>query len=94
MLVDINGDDMTATEDLSYAPREGKVPTNILMERDWDIKGWPSLHPDGKFGLHHKRKIKLTDQNYFVQRIRIADRRFEENAGYVFAVCCLQYSTY
>ena len=61
MLVDINGDDIVGNDDLSFAPGEGKVPSNILMEKDWDIKGWPSLHPDGKFGLHHKRKIKLTD---------------------------------
>ena len=88
MLVDINGDDIAGKDDLSFAPGEGKVPSNILMEKDWDIKGWPSLHPDGKFGLHHESKIKLTDQNYFVQRIRNEDGTFEENPGYVFAATC------
>ena len=58
---------------------------NILMDDDWDIRAWPSLHPDGKFGLKYKRNIKITDQRYFLQRIRNADRRFEENPGYVFA---------
>ena len=69
----------------SFAPGEGKVPKNILVDDDWDIKAWPSLHPDGRFGLHQNRKIKLSDQKYFVQRIRNKDRRFEENPGYVFA---------
>ena len=82
---DINGEEVVDKDDLSFAPGEGKIPSNILMEKDWDIKGWPTLHPDGQFGLHHKREVRLTDQNYFVQRIRNADRRFEENAGYVFA---------
>ena len=58
---------------------------NFLREKDWDIKAWPSLHPDGKYGLHHKRNRNLSDQKYFVQRIRNKDRRFEENPGYVFA---------
>ena len=55
------------------------------MDDDWDIRSWPSLHPDGKYGLHNKRKVKLSNPNYFVQRIRNEDRRFEENPGYVFA---------
>ena len=69
MLLDINGDDIAGNDDLSFAPGEGKVPSNILMEKDWDIKGWPSLHPDGKFGLHHKRKIKLADRNNVVTKV-------------------------
>ena len=37
MLVDINGDDILDENDLSFAPGEGKIPSNILMEKDWDI---------------------------------------------------------
>ena len=55
------------------------------MDNDWDIKAWPSLHPDGKYGLHYTRKIRLSDKKYFVQRIGNKNRRFEENPGYVFA---------
>ena len=85
LLANDDGEEIIEAEDFSFAPGEGKTPCNILMDRDWDIKAWPSLHPDGKFGLHHKRKVRITDQNYFVQRIRNSDRRFEENPGYVFA---------
>ena len=65
MLVTDDGEDVMDDEDFSFASGEGKTPTNILMDRDWDIKAWPTLHPDGKFGLHHKRHVNLTDQNYF-----------------------------
>jgi hypothetical protein len=85
MLVNEDGEEVAKHDDFSFAPGEGKTPKNILMEKDWDIKAWPSLHPDGKYGLHHSRKIKLSDQKYLVQRIRNKDRRFEENPGYVFA---------
>ena len=85
MLINDDGEEIHEHDDFEFAPGEGKIPKNILTEDDWDIKAWPSLHPDGKFGLHHKRKVKLSDQKYFVQRIRNRDRRFEENPGYVFA---------
>ena len=85
MLVDDDGEDIHVEDEFSFAPGEGKLPKNIMLDTDWDIKAWPSLHPDGKFGLNHSRKRKLTDQKYFVQRIRNKDRRFEENPGYVFA---------
>jgi hypothetical protein len=50
--------------DLNFAPAEGKIPENFLDQEDWDIKSWPTLHPDGKFGMDHPRKVKLTKQNY------------------------------
>ena len=85
MLANDDGKEYEEPDNLSFAPGEGNIPQNILMDEDWDIKAWPSLHPDGKFGLNHKRKLNLSDQKYFVQRIRNKDRRFEENPGYVFA---------
>ena len=85
MLVNDDGEEIPEDYDFSFAPGEGKIPTNIYLDDDWDIKAWPSLHPDGKYGLHHKRSVHLSDQKYFVQRIRNKDRRFEENPGYVFA---------
>ena len=51
---------------MAFAPGEGKVPTNILKEEDWDVKAFPNLHPTGTNGLHESREIKnLTDQQYF-----------------------------
>ena len=83
MLTDEN--ERKQTRELSFAPAEGNHPTNILNEKDWDIKSWPALHPDGRFGHHHKRKTKLTYQYYFCQRILNQDQRFSKSPGFIFA---------
>lgn len=62
---------------LDFAPGEGKKPVNFLDQKDFDIKTWPTLLPDGKFGLSHERKVKLTKQNYFQQRLLNVDDRFQ-----------------
>jgi hypothetical protein len=67
IFADENG--QKTTKEISFAPAEGNCPTNLLDEKDWDIKSWPALHPDGRFGLHYKRKTKLTHQQYFCHRI-------------------------
>ena len=69
---------------LSIAPGEGKLPTNILEEQDWDIKSFPCLYPDGKNSLHSDRPLKITEQEYFNQRILNKDSRFCQNLGFVF----------
>ena len=48
------------------------------------FSSWPVLHPDGKFGRDHKRKVRLTSQQYFQQRILNKDERFAKTHGYVF----------
>ena len=72
-------------ESLSFAPGEGKVPENILMTQNWDIDAFPMKHPDGRSGLHQSRERKLSDQYYFVQRIRNKDERFSSDPAYTFA---------
>ena len=42
-------------------------------------------HPDGRNNLHQQRDKKLSEQYYFVQRIRNRDTRFSEDPAYVFA---------
>ena len=42
-------------------------------------------HPDGKNGLHQERLKKLSDQYYFVQRLRNKDQRFSTDPAYAFA---------
>jgi hypothetical protein len=77
----------TVEQKTSFAPGEGKVPTNILKEDKWDIKSFPDIHPTGKNGLHQKRTIKgLTDQQYIEQRLKNKDNRFEQCTPYVFAM--------
>ena len=68
------------------APGEGKVPKNVLYDNDWDIKAFPHINsPDGKYGLHHKREIRLTDQYYFIQRICNKNPKFSKSPAYVYA---------
>ena len=74
-----------AKDGLDFAPAEGKVPENFLDKKDWDVDSWPTLHPDGKFGRDYKRPVKLTNQQYFSQRILNKDDRFAKTPGYVFA---------
>ena len=73
------------TDQISFAPGEGKIPQNILSSKDWDLKAFPMKHPDGKNNLHQQRERKLTDQYYFVQRLRNTDTRFSCDPAYVFA---------
>ena len=42
-------------------------------------------HPDGENGLHQQRERKLSDQYYFVQRLRNKDERFSSDPAYTFA---------
>jgi len=70
------------TDCVNVAPGEGKIPTNILEETDWDVKSFPCLLPDGKNSLHSERKVKIKEQYYFNQRILNIDSRFAQNAAY------------
>ena len=69
---------------VSIAPGEGKTPSNILQEKDWDLKSFPCLLPDGNNSLHSKRDIKLSEQDYFTQRIMNKDDRFATNPAFIF----------
>ena len=74
------------TKDVELAPGEGKIPNDIMREIDWDIKAFPYLHnPDGSNGKDQKRKTKLTDQNYFIQRVLNKDQRFARSPAYIYA---------
>ena len=69
------------------------MPTNLLEETDWDLKSFPGLLPDGKNSLHSNREIKLSEQDYFVQRIMNKDTRFARNPAYIFAAIALLENT-
>ena len=36
-------------------PGQGMSATHINRDKNWDAKAWPSLHPSGKYNLHHER---------------------------------------
>ena len=66
------------------APGEGKIPTNWLREKDFDITAFPDLFPDGKFGFHDDRELKLSPINYFSQRILNRNQTFAQDPDYLF----------
>ena len=76
-------------ETLSFAPGEGKIPTNILKEKDWDINSFPHLFPSGQNKMYQDRKVELTPQNFIGQRLKNKDTQFEQCTPYVFACAAL-----
>ena len=48
---------------IEVAPGEGKKPTNVLQEVDWDVKAFPHIHnANGKNGKDMARKSRLTEK--------------------------------
>ena len=79
-------DAVDPTKDIEIAPGEGKIPNDIMREKDWDVKAFPHLHnPDGSNGKDQERKTRLTDQYYFIQRILNQDKRFARSPAYIYA---------
>ena len=77
--------DIDSTESHAIAPGEGKIPSNLMRDKLWDVNAFPSFHPTGKFGIHHQSDIKLEPQQYFVQRLQNVNKRFSSSPPYVFA---------
>ena len=78
--------DLIGNSNTAVAPGEGKIPTNVMSDPDWDIKTFPCLYPDGKGGMNDPdRKVKLTSQQFVEQRVLNHDRRYSESPDFVFA---------
>ena len=68
------------------APGEGKTPKSLIYVEDWDAKAFWALHPDSKNNLTDKRrKKKLSDLEYFKQRLNNHDPRWRNNTHWVFS---------
>ena len=71
---------------VSLAPGEGQIPKDIMSDEDWDIKAFPHLHnPDGSNGKDQERVVRLTEQNYFINRICNLEKRFSKSSAYLYA---------
>ncbi len=67
------------------APGEGGKPTNILTDKNWDVKTFPVLYNlDGSNGMGQKREVYLTEQKFFEQRILNKDQRYALHPEYIF----------
>ena len=70
---------------VTIAPGEGKVPKNILQDKDWDMRAFPILDPTGNNSLNCKRDVRLSAQQFFQQRIFNINPRFANCPSFVFA---------
>ena len=46
------------------ASGEGKIPTNIMRETDFDIKAFPLKHQTGRFGLNFNCAVELSKKEF------------------------------
>ena len=79
------GDVDSQNESTSVAPGEGKIPMDILQDKEWDMKAFPSLDPTGENSLNLKRDVKLSAQQFFEQRLFNINRRFANSPSFIFA---------
>ena len=79
-----NNNNHNSDSSLSLAG-EGKIPSNLMRQTNWDAMAFSRHHPTGKWGLHHERTHKLSNQLYFQQRIMNRDNRFSRDISYIFA---------
>ena len=62
------------------------IPRNILKEKHPFVLLYPSLFPDGHGGLHDEsRKIKLTPQEWIMQRLLNINPVFARNKPFLFS---------
>jgi hypothetical protein len=77
---------------VTVAPGEGQRPEGMLYSKDWDVRAFPRLHnANGSNGLHQAhRPVKLTELQYFKQRLLNVDRKFAQDSAYLYAATIYQ----
>ena len=72
---------------ISVAPGEDRRPEGMLQSKDWDVQAYPRLHnPDSSNGLHQDgRETRLTEQQYFGQRVKNVNNKWAADVSYVCA---------
>ena len=81
--------DSATGKSVILAPGEGKIPSVIMREIDFDVKAFPLKHPSGQFGLNYERAVKLSKQQYFRARLFHYSNIFANDNEYLFM--CQQY---
>ena len=68
----------------NIAPGEGKIPTNWIREKDFDINAFPEKFSKGRFGLNWPRKKKLSPIKYFAARLLNMSNLFARDPDFLF----------
>ena len=72
---------------VTVAPGEGNTPSSALYEKDFDVKTFPLLsNANGTNGIHQERGVKLTEQNYIVQRLQNVNERYVRSTDWTFSM--------
>ena len=70
---------------ITLSPGEGKIPIGLLQDQEFDMKSHPFLDPSGQNNMCKERKVELTAQQFFEQRILNVERIFSDTPSFVFA---------
>ena len=67
------------------APGKGKIPHVWVRNKDDDVKMFPNLFVDGKFGLNHEpREKNISPARFYAQRILNENPMYAKDPDYVF----------
>ena len=66
------------------APGEGKIPNNWLRAKDFLLKAFPWLFPNGRYGFYEKRALTLSPQQFFSQRLLNFETQFGKDRDFLF----------
>ena len=88
------GSENSKSKPVSIAPGEGKIPTDLMRDKDFLINAFPHLFPTGKYGLNEERNVVLSMQKYFTQRLQNVNPQFARDIAFVFtALYCIERAT-
>ena len=81
---DVNGPNIDFNDIFNMAPGEGLIPVSYSNEPDCEALAFPSLFSTGKFHYNYNREIAITPSKYIHLSYKNCDKRFGENAQYIF----------
>ena len=70
---------------IKIAPGEGKNPSNLMRSPTFLEDAFAHLFPSGQFSLNAEREVKLTKQQFMIQRLENIDSRFRDDEVFPFA---------
>ena len=73
--------------EMTFAPGQGYRPKGLLNDMDWETRAFPAtVNADGSNCMHQEREVRLTPQQYAIQRLCQINTRFVRNQPYMYAL--------
>ena len=70
-------------------PQNRNTPVNAFSEKNLEVLAWPWLYPDAKNGFGEPREVRITEADYFQNRILHSDGRWARCIPYVLWACSM-----